>query len=165
MGSLAIHCEVAPAYGAQAWTEAEQQLIEQAMKLLESRLRTGPLLNDPHTVGRYLATYFAGAAVEHFVGLMLDTQHRLMATVELARGTLDGASVYPREVVKAALAHQAAAVVFAHNHPSGMAEPSHADRALTERLSQALRLVEVRTLDHFVVGGTSFVSFAERGWL
>jgi DNA repair protein RadC len=99
------------------------------------------------------------------VVLFLDSQHRLLAADELFRGTLAQTSVYPREVVKAALARNAAAVIFAHNHPSGVAEPSRADELLTQALKQALALVDIRTLDHFVVAGHRVVSFAERGLL
>jgi DNA repair protein RadC len=103
--------------------------------------------------------------VEVFVGLFLDSQHRLLVASELFQGTLAQTSVYPREVVKAALAYNAAAVIFAHNHPSGVAEPSRADEMLTQSLKQALALVDVRTLDHFVVAGAEVISFAERGLL
>ena len=96
---------------------------------------------------------------------LLDAQHRLIAAEEMFRGTLTQTSVYPREVVKAALGHNAAAVIFAHNHPSGMAEPSRADELLTQALKQALSLVECKTLDHFVVAGGKTTSFAERGLL
>ncbi|VAW93941.1 UPF0758 family protein, partial [hydrothermal vent metagenome] len=95
----------------------------------------------------------------------LDTRHRVIEFEELFRGTIDGASVHPREVLRRALAHNAAAVILAHNHPSGIAEPSRADRHITERLTDALALVDVRVLDHLVVGDGEVVSFAERGWL
>jgi DNA repair protein RadC len=104
-------------------------------------------------------------AHECFWCVFLDAQNRVIAAEELFRGTLTQTSVYPREVVKATLAHNAAAVVFAHNHPSGVAEPSRADELLTQALRQALALVDIRTLDHFVVAGTRLVSFAERGLL
>lgn len=166
MDQLATKDEKAPAYGVvKGFTGVESDLILSAMALVESKLKHGPALNQPSDIGRYLALRFAGLEHEVFVGLMLDTQHRLIEAVELSRGTIDAASVYPREVVKSALANNAAAVVFAHNHPSGMPEPSGADRLLTERLQQALKLVDVRTLDHFVIGGSTWVSFAERGWL
>jgi DNA repair protein RadC len=100
-----------------------------------------------------------------FVGLFLDSQNRLLAAEELFRGTLAQTSVYPREVVKAALARNAAAMIFAHNHPSGVAEPSRADELLTQALKQALALVDIRTLDHFVVADGQLTSFAERGLL
>ena len=102
---------------------------------------------------------------EVFVCVFLDSQNRVIACEELFRGTLAQTSVYPREVVKAALAHNAAAVIFAHNHPSGVAEPSRADELLTQALKQALALVDVKVLDHFVVAGAGAVSFAERGLL
>jgi DNA repair protein RadC len=102
---------------------------------------------------------------EVFVGLYLDSQNRLIAVEELFRGTLAQTSVYPREIVKAALARNAAAMIFAHNHPSGVAEPSRADELLTQALKQALALVDIRTLDHLVVAGGRLVSFAERGLL
>ena len=100
-----------------------------------------------------------------FACLYLDNRHRVIAFEELFHGTIDGTSVHPREVVRAALKHNAAALIFAHNHPSGVAEPSDADRRLTRRLQDALGLVDIRTLDHFVVGDGEVVSFAERGWL
>jgi DNA repair protein RadC len=100
-----------------------------------------------------------------FVALFLDSQNRLLGSEELFRGTLTQTSVYPREVVKTALRYNAAAVILAHNHPSGVAEPSRADELLTQTLKQALALVEIRTLDHFIVAGTRTVSFAERGLL
>jgi DNA repair protein RadC len=103
--------------------------------------------------------------VATFVCVFLDSQNRVLACDELFRGTLAQTSVYPREVVKAALAHNAAAVVFAHNHPSGVAEPSRADELLTQALKQALALVDVKALDHFVIAGSASVSFAERGLL
>jgi DNA repair protein RadC len=113
----------------------------------------------------YLRLTLAARAHEVFVGIYLDSQNRLLGCDELFRGTLAQTSVYPREVVKAALARNAAGMIFAHNHPSGVAEPSHADELLTQALKQALALVEIRTLDHFVVAGSRIVSFAERGLL
>ena len=114
----------------------------------------------------YLRLHLAGLLHEVFFALWLDSQHRLLVAEELFRGTLASTSVYPREVVKRALAHNAAAVVFAHNHPSGVAEPSSADETLTRSLKQSLALVDVRVLDHFVVAGQATpLSFAERGML
>lgn len=123
------------------------------------------ILTSPGLVAEYLRVHFAGLEHETFVGLFLDTQHRLLAIEQLASGTIDGASVYPREVVKRALHHNAAALIFAHNHPSGVAEPSTADKALTTRLQGALAVVDIRVLDHLVVAGHNSVSLAERGWL
>jgi len=128
-------------------------------------LRRGDTFSDPRTVREFLCAKLAGIPHEVFAVLFLDSQHRLIEYAELFRGTIDAAAVYPREVVKETLARNAAAVIFAHNHPSGLPEPSAADRLLTHRLKDALKLVDVRTLDHFVIGGMQTVSFAERGWL
>lgn len=122
-------------------------------------------MSSPEAVRDYLRLVLSQLPYEAFLGLFLDSQNRLIAAQELFRGTLSQTSVYPREVVKAALAHNAAGVVFAHNHPSGVAEPSRADELLTASLKQALALVDIRTLDHFVVAGSRVVSFAERGLL
>ncbi len=140
-------------------------VLEMSRRHLAEQIRQPEGLNDPATVRRFLQARLRDRDREIFAALFLDTQHRLIAYEELSVGTLDGASVYPREVVRAAMRVSAAAVIFAHNHPSGVAEPSTADRLLTERLQNALRLVDVRVLDHFVVGDASPVSFAERGWL
>jgi DNA repair protein RadC len=122
-------------------------------------------LTSPQAVRDYLRLTLRARPYEVFVGIFLDSQNRLLAFEEMFRGTLAQTSVYPREVVKAALARNAAAVIFAHNHPSGVAEPSRADELLTQALKQALALVDIRTLDHFVVAGSHLVSFAERGLL
>jgi len=122
-------------------------------------------LQSPQAVRDYLRLALAARPYEVFVGLFLDSQNRLLAAEELFRGTLAQTSVYPREVVKAALARNAAAMIFAHNHPSGLAEPSRADELLTLSLKQALALIDVRTLDHFVVAGGRLTSLAERGLL
>ena len=119
----------------------------------------------PPTPAATPAARLRGAHAEVFAVLFLDTRHRVIAFEVLFRGTVDGASVHPREVVRRALVHNAAAVIFAHNHPSGVAEPSRLDRAITDRLVDALSTVDVRVLDHLVVGDGETVSFAERGWL
>jgi DNA repair protein RadC len=139
--------------------------IELARRLLREEIAQGSALTSPEAVRDYLRLTLAALPHEAFVVLFLDSQHRLLAADELFRGTLAQTSVYPREIVKAALAHNAAAVIFAHNHPSGVAEPSRADELLTQALKQALALVDIRTLDHFVVAGHRVVSFAERGLL
>jgi DNA repair protein RadC len=139
--------------------------IELARRMLIEEVRHGDVLTSPEAVRDYLRLSLAALPHETFVVLFLDSQHRLIAADELFRGTLAQTSVYPREVVKAALAHNAAAAIFAHNHPSGVAEPSRADELLTQALKQALALVDIRTLDHFVVAGHRVVSFAERGLL
>jgi DNA repair protein RadC len=139
--------------------------VELARRMLAEEVRHGDVLTSPEAVRDYLRLSLAALPHETFVVLFLDSQHRLIAADELFRGTLAQTSVYPREVVKAALAHNAAAVILAHNHPSGVAEPSRADELLTQALKQALALVDIRTLDHFVVAGHQVVSFAERGLL
>jgi len=122
-------------------------------------------LNSPTLVRDYLQLTLADKEHEVFVCVFLDAQHRVIALEEMFRGTLTQTSVYPREVVKRALHHNCASVIFAHNHPSGVAEPSRADEALTVALKQALALVDVKVLDHFIVAGNQTLSFAERGLL
>jgi DNA repair protein RadC len=139
--------------------------VELARRALGEELARGDVLTTPAAVRDYLKLALSARPCEVFVVLFLDSQHRLLAAEELFRGTLAQTSVYPREVVKAALARNAAAVIFAHNHPSGVAEPSRADELLTQALKSALALVDIRTLDHFVVAGPHVVSFAERGLL
>jgi DNA repair protein RadC len=136
---------------------------ELVWRWLGEELRRGDVMNAPTVVRNYLRLMLAGEEREVFVTLFLNAQHRLIAGEKLFFGTLTQTSVHPREVVKRALAHNAAAVVFAHNHPSGVAEPSHADEMLTRSLKTALSLVDVKTLDHFVVAGADATSFAERG--
>ncbi len=151
------------------WGQAKAAIvkaaIELARRLAGEELRRGDVLTSPEAVRDYLRLSLSALPHETFMALFLDSQHRLLAAEELFRGTLAQTSVYPREVLKAALAHNAAAVIFAHNHPSGVAEPSRADELLTQALKQALGLVDIRTLDHFVVAGAQVVSFAERGLL
>ncbi|MCD9026808.1 DNA repair protein RadC [Luteimonas sp. BDR2-5] len=132
---------------------------------LSSRLTEAPCLSSPDLVRQWLSLYFLGKEREVFVALFLDTHHRLICAEELFQGTIDFTEVHPREVVKQALRHNAAAVCVAHNHPSGNPEPSAADRAITMRLKQALALVDVRLLDHFVAGAGKTVSLAARGWV
>lgn len=144
----------------------EDRAIYRAMHLLEKRLRKpGEALGATRSVRQFLTLSLAGYDREVFSALWLDAQHRLIAAEHLFAGTLSQASVYPREVVKRALHHNAASVIFAHNHPSGLAEPSEADKLLTNVLRQALLLVEVSTLDHFIVAGSDTLSFAEKGLL
>ena len=141
------------------------RVIQRALKILDARIRTGDALASPAAVRDYLRLALSGREHEVFVVVLLDAQNRALACEELFRGTLTQTSVYPREVVKAALAANAAGVIFAHNHPSGVAEPSHADQLLTQTLKQALALVDIKVLDHFVVAGAAALSFAERGLL
>lgn len=133
------------------------------MRVLESDLQQSCLLDSPHAVRRYLQHHFAWMKTECFVGLFVDMKGRLIEAVNLATGTLDRVSVYPREIVRLALKHNAAAVIFAHNHPGGHARPSALDKALTARLKQAMDCVEVKMLDHLVVAGDQAWSFREHG--
>jgi DNA repair protein RadC len=142
-----------------------QAVLEMARRHLAASLKAGDVLSSPAQVRQYLSAQLRHQPREVFAVLFLDNQHRLIAYDELFFGTIDGASVYPREVVKKALARNAAAVILAHNHPSGVAEPSQADKRITERLQAALELVDVRVLDHMVVGDGEVVSFAERGFI
>jgi DNA repair protein RadC len=142
-----------------------QAVLEMARRHLAEQLPRETVLTDPRATREYLRMRLRDLPHEIFACIYLDNQHRLLAFEELFRGTIDGASVYPREVVKAALKRNAAALILAHNHPSGVAEPSAADRQLTRRLKDALALVDIRVLDHIVVGDGETVSLAERGWL
>ncbi len=130
---------------------------------LDAEMKGRDALNSPNAVRDYLRLHFAGREYESFVVIFLDAQHRVIETEEMFRGTLVQTSVYPREVVKAALKHNACAVLLSHNHPSGVVESSDSDRLLTNALKQALALVDCRVLDHFIVAGTQTLSFAESG--
>jgi DNA repair protein RadC len=141
------------------------ELISAAKELIATRFSRGTVLSSPDESRDYLITQLAGYEHEVFCCLFLDNRHRVIEFRRVFRGTIDGCSVHPREVVKTALLLNTAAVIFAHNHPSGVAEPSRADITLTKRLQDALGLVDVRVLDHLVIGGTETVSFAERGLL
>ncbi len=140
-------------------------VLEMSRRALTETLRERDSLSSPGAVRDYLRLKLAGLGHEVFMAVFLDAQNRVIAMEELFRGTLTQTSVYPREVVKRALAHNAAGVILAHNHPSGLAEPSQADRWLTDQLKAALALVDARVLDHFIVAGEGGVSFAERGFL
>ncbi len=142
-----------------------QAALEISRRHLELALERGPGLAGPADVQRFLRARLRDRPHEVFCCLYLDNRHRVIAFEELFRGTIDGASVHPREVVKQALGHNAAAVILAHNHPSGIAEPSQADELITRRLRSGLGLVDIQILDHLVVGDTGCVSFAERGLL
>ena len=144
---------------------SDDTLIAQALAVLGQRMRTHDHLASPSAVRDYLRLRLAGREHEVFIVVLLDAQNRVLSFQELFRGTLTQTSVYPREVVKVALAANAGAAIFAHNHPSGCSEPSRADELLTQTLKAALALVDVKVLDHFVVAGASAISFAERGLL
>lgn len=145
-------------------TQTDDDVIHAAIHILENRLKTsGEAMDSPSTVSDYLRLKLATYEYEVFAVLFLDNRHRVIAFEELFRGTIDGASVYPREVVREAIKHNAAAIICAHNHPSGIAEPSNADILITSRLKEALALIDVRVLDHIIVGSHTTTSLAERG--
>ena len=143
----------------------KHSVMKLAMKSLAIKHRTGSALCSPEATRNYLRLRMADYRHEVFGCLLLDNRHRVIALHEMFQGTIDGASVYPRVVVQRAMEANAAAVVLFHNHPSGVAEPSMADEALTKRLKEALALVDVRVIDHFVISAGESVSFAERGLL
>jgi DNA repair protein RadC len=142
-----------------------QAAAEIARRQLSETLRTGPSLASPRVTRDFLSSQLRDRDHEVFCCLYLDKRHRLIQYQELFRGTIDGASVHPREIVKLALQRNAAAVIIAHNHPSGVAEPSHADELITQRVKEALALVDIRLLDHIIIGDGASVSLAERGLL
>ncbi len=144
---------------------SDELVIDAGLRILSGRLVRGDVLESPGSTRKYLALRFSELEHEVFCALFLDNRHRLIACEELFRGTIDGASVHPREVVKRALANNAAAVILAHNHPSGVAEPSQADELITLRLREALAVVDIRVLDHLIIAGAKVVSLAERGVL
>lgn len=144
----------------------ENRVIEKALQILDQRIFTrGPELTSPSLVADYLKLQLAQQDHEVFGVVFLDAKHRVLQFEVLFHGSIDGASVYPRQVVKRALAHNAAAVILTHNHPSGCPQPSQADRTLTARLKEVLAVVDVRVLDHFIVGEGRPLSLAEYGWL
>jgi DNA repair protein RadC len=155
-----------PPAGYTAARASDAEIVREALRILDKQLRTTDevYLTSPSTVRDFLRLQLAERESEVFCVLFLTNRHRVIAFEELFRGTIDGATVHPREVVKEVLRHNAAAVILAHNHPSGAAEPSRADEAITRRLTEALALVDVRVLDHLIVGET-ITSFAERGLL
>lgn len=140
-----------------------QAVLEMARRHFVEIINRGDALTSPDATRAYLSAQLRGYSYEVFACLFLDNQHRIIKLEELFRGTIDSASVYPREVVKKALYHNAAAVIFAHNHPSGINEPSQADKHITEKLKQALSLFDIRVLDHFIIGDNRPYSFAEHG--
>lgn len=143
---------------------SDDEIIELAIEILGLRIERGESLCSPQDTRNYLKLKIGRYEHEVFGCLWLDNRNRVIAFSEMFRGTIDGASVYPREVVKEALKHNAASVIFAHNHPSGVAEPSRADEQITKRLKDALALIDIRVLDHMIVGD-EVLSFAERGLL
>ncbi len=166
-GSLsALLNESIPSYDLQSKANTKLQVAKELVRRsLVEVLRHRDVLSSPASVRDYLRMTLTGRDYEVFMVLFLDAQNRVIEPEEMFRGTLTQTSVYPREVVKRSLFNNAAAVIFAHNHPSGVAEPSHADEILTQSLKQALALVDVRVLDHFVVAAGGLMSFSERGLL
>ncbi len=147
-------------------SKTDKAAIARALNIIaEKTLSTGEALTSSEHTKTYLRLKLNSEPAECFMVLFLDNQHRMLAEEILFRGTIDGAAVYPREVMRSVFKHNAAAVIFAHNHPSGNAEPSQSDITITRRLKAALETIDVRTLDHFVVGNPEVVSFAERGLL
>lgn len=142
---------------------AEDQVIRHALKILEKRVKSGPLIDSPQTLRDFLKLRLAGLDYEMFSVLLLNSQHQFVHYEEMFRGTLTQASVYPREVVKLALAHSAAAAILCHNHPSALCAPSEADINLTQTLKAALALIDVKVLDHIIVGGSESTSMALSG--
>ena len=142
-----------------------QAVLEMGRRHIGEQLLRGEVIDSPERTARYLTARLRDYPYEVFSALFLDNRHRVIAYEELFRGTIDGASVHPREVVRRALAHNTAAIIFSHNHPSGIAEPSPADRQITARLRDALALIDVRVLDHIVIGDGEHCSLAQRGLL
>lgn len=145
-------------------TSELNELLERAAEALATKYKREGTFTNPTNVKEYLKLKLGAHDREVFAVMFLDNQHQLISFEELFFGTIDAASIYPREVLKTALNHNAVAVIFAHNHPSGIAEPSQADKRITQRLIDALKLVDIRVLDHIVVG-EDCVSFAEKGWI
>jgi len=141
----------------------EKQILKAAKAILKKQFTKGKAFTNPNMVKNHLMFKYANYEHEVFICIFLDNQHRIIKEVEMFRGTIDSASVYPREVVKKALEVNAAAVIFSHNHPSGESTPSEADKHITEKLKSALGLIEVSILDHFIIGGAGLYSFAEHG--
>jgi DNA repair protein RadC len=147
-----------------ASSSGAQYIIKRACELLASQLKEpGACIDSPEKTRQFLTLELAKEDTELFCVMFLDTRHRVIQFERMFRGTIDGCSVHPREVARACLQHNAAAVIIAHNHPSGEPEPSRADISLTKRLVEALALLDIRVLDHIVIGGTFHVSFAEKG--
>ena len=160
---LAAFCQ-SPGLGKAKYAQLSA-VLEMSRRYLQQELHDAPVFTQPQRVKSYLQSQLQHRQRECFAALFLDNQHRLLAFEPIFEGTIDSAPVHPREVVKLALSHNAAALIISHNHPSGVAEPSQSDRLITERLQKSLELVDIRLLDHIVVGCGSTVSFAERGWL
>lgn len=142
---------------------SESQVLQWAHVILEDQFKRSHYFTNPDATRAYLQSSLAISEREQFALLLLDSQHGLLHCEVIFQGTIDSAAVYPREIVKSALAHNAAAVILAHNHPSGHPEPSEADKQITNKIVDALKVVDIRVLDHFIIGGSNIVSLAERG--
>jgi DNA repair protein RadC len=151
--------------GGEVEAASKEQILAAGMAILATRVRRGASLDSPRSVREYLVMKLGHLDHEIFALILLDRRHRVIEYVELFRGTLDGASVYPREIVKLALEKGAAACILVHNHPSGVQDQSTADEMITKRLQDALALIDVRVLDHLIIAGCNIASFAERGLL
>jgi len=162
---MAVTYDLFPTTPDNNFTSDQQTTIREAIGILESRLKTMETFTSPSAVKQFCQLHIATERDEQFCCLFLDSQHRLIAFEKLFSGSINEASVYPRVIVRRALELNAAAVIFTHNHPSGVTEPSNADIAMTKRLTEALGLIDVRVLDHIVVGSTSSTSMAEAGLL
>jgi len=145
------------------FNQRELKVIRQAHNIIARKYKRGATFTSPQLVSDYLITGMAFEEQEVFRVMLLDNQNRLIRDIEITRGTIDAASVFPREIAKAALIHNAAAVILAHNHPSGFTKPSQADKQITTLIADALKLVQVRTIDHVIVGGVETYSFANNG--
>jgi DNA repair protein RadC len=154
----------APGLGQAKWASI-QAATELARRTLHNEISRGDLLNSPAAVRNYLTLWLRDKPAEAFVGLFLDNQNRLISAEQLFQGTLSQTAVYPREIVRRAIELNAGAMIFAHNHPSGLAEPSHADKLLTEGLREALNHLDIRVLDHLIIADNQTMSFAEKGLL
>jgi len=160
------YAAIAPKSPFALFTSDELEVIDNAKSIIDNKfLRASPVMDSSDPVKDYLVMHLAHEPFEVFGVLLLDNKHRVIKTLDLFRGTIDGAAVYPRVVLTAALEHHASACIFYHNHPSGNPEPSKSDISLTARLKDVLALVEIRVLDHLVIGGTASVSLTEKGML
>lgn len=165
MKTTMVNTETSATYNVAPLPSVEEEILEKALSILRRRYedKVSRKVCRPEDVAQLLIHEFAGATRETFGVMLLDSQHHVIDTVELTTGTIDSATVYPREVVASVLQQGAAAVVFYHNHPSGDPSPSQADKTITQRLAKALDLIDVRTLDHIIIGAASTFSFAEKG--
>lgn len=165
MQTQTVQSEASPAYIVNQDLVSDDDIIGRALYILESRMKSGPVISSPAAARAFLTLKLGGLEHEVFAVVFLDSQHNVIAYEEMFRGTLSESCVYPREVIKRVLALNAGAVILAHNHPSGVLTPSRADELLTTTLKTSLHLVDCRVVDHIVVGPTGHLSFAEKGLL